>query len=82
MCFIAKQCNKNDSIENKKTRERKKLSKLVYAPDEEINANVAKEIEDQNCDKNKSKTRKRRKKSNNNEVVTKKIPKSKEQIKK
>ena len=81
MFFIAKKCNNNDSIENKKTRERRQLSKLSYAPDEEINVNVTKEIEDQNCDKNKSKTQKRRKKSNTNEVVTKKIRQSKQKIK-
>ena len=55
MFFIAKQCNKNDNIENRKTKEKRKLSKLSYTPDGKINDDVAREMDDQNSDQNKSK---------------------------
>ena len=47
MFFITKQCNKNDDIENRKTKEKRKLSKLSYAPDNKINDDVAKENHEQ-----------------------------------
>lgn len=37
MFFISKQANKNDCIEKENTREKRKLSKLSYAPDNAMN---------------------------------------------
>lgn len=64
MFFIVKQENKNDCIEKEKTREKRKLSKLSYAPDNTMelqlqNANATKNSKRR---RNLSKTRKTKKK--------------------
>lgn len=53
MFFIAKQANKNDCIEKERTREKRKLSKLSFAPDH------SKDLELQNSNAPKISKRKR-----------------------
>lgn len=71
MFFITKQANKNDSIEKENTREKRKLSKLSYAPDnaKNIELQISGEVK-------KSKTNRKRKISKNEECKTKKLKKT------
>ena len=77
MFFIAKQSNKNDNIEKEKTKDKRKLAKLVYAPDHH-----ADEIVHQNADKNKRKRKLKKVKDEGKETKKRKTTKTKKEIEK
>ena len=71
MFFITKQCNKNDDLESKTTREKRKLSKLSSAPDVETTNKSANIILHENSTENKTKKRKNIKSANEKGVIKK-----------